>query len=231
MSENRKIVIQLSLPQKPDTPDFESEETLSSARRVVPLKDGAPLRKAFWPIRWAIRTSPIAGLIIVAGSIALGLVAGLTIAHYRYAETASLPEESRPIEVPSLGIDSATEPPDSRRPAEVIKASTAAEEKTDTVEVDSTQVSTPQAEPERSVEPPPSEKPTADKPTVKDIPQSPTARTEVTRQQERPAPRQAPEHDTRPRPERSPDQSERPREVERENRGLHRIREIFEGQP
>ena len=104
MEERRKILIPLGA--EPETPHFDAEETLLSARPVVPIahaesapvfKDnaGAARRAPFY------RRSLFLSLIVIA-AVGIGLASGLAIARYRYLQRSAAPAIAQPAQQPAV---------------------------------------------------------------------------------------------------------------------------------
>ncbi|HYO90183.1 MAG TPA: hypothetical protein VEQ40_01035, partial [Pyrinomonadaceae bacterium] len=99
MAERRKIVV----PVEPETPHFDAEETLLSARPVVPIthEESAPVfnhpqastRPPFY------RRSLFLSLVVIA-AVGIGLAAGLAIARYRYVQRTASPVVAQPAQAP-----------------------------------------------------------------------------------------------------------------------------------
>lgn len=99
MAERKKIVV----PVEPETPHFDAEETLLSARPVVPITnaESAPVfnspqastRAPFY------RRSLFLSLVVIA-AVGIGLASGLAIARYRYLERNASPVASQPAQAP-----------------------------------------------------------------------------------------------------------------------------------
>ena len=97
MEERRKILIPVGA--EPETPHFDAEETLLSARPVVPITrtETAPVfnnphvaeRAPFY------RRSAFLSLIVIA-AVGIGLAAGLAIARYRYMQRNASTVVARP---------------------------------------------------------------------------------------------------------------------------------------
>ncbi len=99
MEERRKIVIPIG--EKPQTPQFDAEETLLSARPVVPLASDSARDREAQPIARVpfYRRASFLSLIVLV-SVGLGLTAGLGIARYRYLRnsSASAPIAAQPAQ-------------------------------------------------------------------------------------------------------------------------------------
>src|SRR4051812_45571928 len=107
MEERRKIVIPLGA--EPETPHFDAEETLLSARPVVPIAnaESAPVFKhtAATTTRAPFyRRSLFLSLIVIA-AVGIGLAAGLAIARYRYLQRSVAPIATQPAQPPPATND------------------------------------------------------------------------------------------------------------------------------
>ena len=106
MEERRKIIIPVAA--KPETPHFDAEETLLSARPVVPLSHASAAQN--FNHAHTIKRAPFYRrngflMLVVTAAIGIGLAAGLGIARYRY--TSSAPVVARPAQ-PSAPSDTRT---------------------------------------------------------------------------------------------------------------------------
>jgi hypothetical protein len=110
MADRRKILIPLGA--EPETPHFDAEETLLSARPVVPIMPGevredfhyAPARP-----RPPFYKRPAFLTLIVMAAVGMGLAAGLGIARYRYQAAPAVAQPARPATPPAT-----TTAPDTR---------------------------------------------------------------------------------------------------------------------
>jgi hypothetical protein len=101
MADRRKIVI----PVEPETPHFDAEETLLSARPVVPIshEESAPVFDSPQVVKRApfYRRSLFLPLLVIA-AVGIGLAAGLAIARYRYLQRSGSPVVSQPVQAPAV---------------------------------------------------------------------------------------------------------------------------------
>jgi cytoskeletal protein RodZ len=102
MEDRRRIVIPIG--EKPETPHFDAEETLLSARPVVPLAASSQSRVesageiTHPPFR---RRYSFLALIVLA-AVGLGIAAGLSIARYRYRQrTTTAPVAAQAPQTPA----------------------------------------------------------------------------------------------------------------------------------
>src|SRR5437868_6860018 len=99
MEEKRRIVIPIG--EEPETPHFDAEETLASARPVVPLASGktqeSKQARASQPI---YKRFPFLALLVIV-AVRIGMAAGLSIARYRYQQRATFPVVAPPAQVPA----------------------------------------------------------------------------------------------------------------------------------
>lgn len=98
MEDRRKILVHIN--SEPETPHFDAEETLLSARPVVPIAPSAA--EDFKGVRGNAvpfyKRSAFLALVVVA-AVGIGLAAGLSIARYRYQpEDATV---AQPAQAPS----------------------------------------------------------------------------------------------------------------------------------
>ena len=102
MEQKRKIVVPLS--SEPETPHFDAEETLLSARPVVPLAGGETRRAAHRNGPAArgpfYRSLPFLALIVVA-AIGIGTLGGLGIARYQYEQRGASSVATQPVPAPA----------------------------------------------------------------------------------------------------------------------------------
>lgn len=101
MEDRRKIVVHLN--SEPETPHFDAEETLLSARPVVPIAPAAAV-EGFNSTRGNApfyKRSAFLALVVIT-AVGIGLAAGLSIARYRYqpedaSTTAAQPAQAPPV--------------------------------------------------------------------------------------------------------------------------------------
>jgi hypothetical protein len=106
MAERRKIIVPVG--SKPETPHFDAEETLLSARPVVPITTAAPVdnfERAHAPF---YKRNGFLVLVVMA-AIGIGLAAGLGIARLRTqpAPVAAQPVEPAPVETRTATVQPA----------------------------------------------------------------------------------------------------------------------------
>ena len=95
MEKKSKIVI--PVPARPETPQFDAEETLLSARPVVPLQSGqtgAPSAAASVPF---YKRFSFLALVVIA-AVGLGLVGGLGLAHMQSRQGSNAPLATQPAQ-------------------------------------------------------------------------------------------------------------------------------------
>jgi hypothetical protein len=110
MEERRKIVVPLGA--EPETPHFDAEETLLSARPVVPIThaESAPIFKNTAAAQTRppfYRRSLFLSLIVIA-AVGIGLAAGLAIARYRYLQRSAAPVAQQPAQAQPAANDTRT---------------------------------------------------------------------------------------------------------------------------
>jgi hypothetical protein len=122
MEERRKIVIPIG--SKPETPHFDAEETLLSARPVVPIgtvENAEVFNGTRGPARAPFYKRPAFLSLVVVAAVGIGLVAGLGIARYRYTQATAAPVVAQPVQAP-VGDDTRTatiQPPKDNQQAQV----------------------------------------------------------------------------------------------------------------
>ena len=243
MEERRKIVVPVGSP--PETPHFDAEETLLSARPVVPIAPGQ-VKEDFRgeQARATVARSPFyrrfsfIALVVIA-AIGVGLAAGLTIARYQQETTPAV--VAQPAQAPGVNDTRAatsqtqTDKQQAQSPElpEVkIKETTAtvgedeADKSTESEEprADSTKASRAAAEKnERDSKRADDEKEAATPPAQREK--------RRTREDDNDEPAEAPRAQRRERRvrDRRDDTVDVPRRMERASEQINRIREIFEG--
>jgi hypothetical protein len=237
MEEKRRIVIPIG--EEPETPHFDAEETLASARPVIPLASGKAQES-----KQVVATAPVykrfpflALLVIVAVSI--GMAAGLGIARYRYQQRTSSPVAAQPAQAPAPNdartATTQTPKENGQTPhlpeVKVEEKTTGDEARTD----ESAKASTPEKTTAASSESTDAsrDKSTGDKQTEDNAKTTQPATREKKRtsdddEESDDAPR-AQRRDRRQRNKDDDDIFNVPRRVERTSEQINRIREIFEG--
>ncbi|HEX8177592.1 MAG TPA: hypothetical protein VF543_21060 [Pyrinomonadaceae bacterium] len=235
MADRRKILI----PVEPETPHFDAEETLLSARPVVPITpaESAPVfdhpqASTRAPL---YRHSLFLPLLVIA-AVGIGLAAGLAIARYRYLQRSASPVVAQPAQAPAVN-DTRTatvQTPKSNEQAQVpALPEVKIEEKTtvDDTREDDAKTATPGAstkDEERSAD-----RSSRDKDKEDNVKTS----TPVTTRERKRADDEPDEVQDTPRAQRrerrardrNEDVDDIPRRVERASEQINRIREIFEG--
>lgn len=237
MEDRRKIVVPLG--HEPETPHFDAEETLLSARPVVPIaraesapvfnhSQAAPVRPPFY------KRSLFLSLVVVA-AVGIGLMAGLAIARYRYAQRTAAPVAAQPTQAPvaSDTRTAATVQPEQQAQAPTLPE-VKIEEKTtadDEGTKDDAKTATASEDSARAREGS-EEKGTADRDdNVRTATPPPAAAPrERKRADEADEGQDAPRTQRRERRVRErADEADIPRRIERASEQINRIREIFEG--
>jgi hypothetical protein len=237
MDERRKILIPVG--SEPETPHFDAEETLLSARPVVPItpveaaevfnarRAGVAPRAPFY------RSNAFLSLIVMA-AVGIGLAAGLGIARYRYLRGPAAPVAAQPAAQSPVVNDTRTAtvqtPKDNPQVQAPILPEVKIEEKTtgdDTAKDDSAKViktgdSTKATE--RSTDKSSGDKDDSAKTTT---PATRDKRRESANEEDEDIPR-AQRRERRVR-DRNDDTINIPRRMERASEQINRIREIFEG--
>lgn len=242
MTERRKIVIPVSA--KPETPHFDAEETLLSARPVVPITHAQvsedfnfaprPSRRPFY------RGSLFLSLIVMA-AVGIGVAAGLGIARYRYLQGAPAPVAAQPMQQQApaqTDARTATVQPagDNQQSQETVPALPDVKTEDETTDTDGRTTSDDNAQVVTPGDSAKTSRASEDKETVdRDEDAAKTSTPGASRDRKRTAeteetgdaPRaQRRERRTRDREEETIDI---PRRVERASEQINRIREIFEG--
>ncbi|HKS27586.1 MAG TPA: hypothetical protein VJS44_07190 [Pyrinomonadaceae bacterium] len=239
MEDRRKIVI----PLQPETPHFDAEETLLSARPVVPITHAEPPPQAVFngpepsartPFH---RRSMFLPLVVIA-AVSIGLAAGLGIARYRYVQPGASTVVAQPAQAPAASDTRTTTAAATQTPKGDEQAQAPAlpevkiEEKTidDTSKEDEAQTVTPGASKK-------SEDDAADRKSDDGEDNARTTQPD-TRREKRRAGDDADETQDTPRSQRRDrrvrdrnDEADIPRRIERASEQINRIREIFEGRP
>lgn len=168
MEQRRKIIIPTG-KEPLETPHFDEEETLLSARPVVPLKPGTNGVKANnAPHRVVVpvvaaeprpKKTPVLALVIVA-AVGIGIAAGFAIARYQTGrKSAAVPVASEPTAAAPKAETTVAQKP---KPLESVEAPSVPAEK-------ETQQTEPEVIPASDKKPEPSAQPEAsDKPAERD---------------------------------------------------------------
>ena len=245
MKEKNRIIIPTGHEPEEglETPHFDAEETLLSARPVVPLteeaREAAQSAHADWGSKPPTRRIPILALIIIA-AVSVGLASGLAIGLYEgrrktatpvTAQTSPTTADTQFKQQPA-GETTKPQLPPVQTVADTEQRPTApsalAQPETDPMAKESPE--TP-ATPEASDEPQPERRPAPDKKSGDEKQSPPSAPA-------RKKPQSVRDDDDgggkklklpRRRPTVEQDPYDVPRTVERANRELNRIRDIFEG--
>lgn len=235
MADRRKILI----PVEPETPHFDAEETLLSARPVVPIApadSAAVFDRPQSSKRAPFYRRPLFLPLLVIAAVGIGLAAGLVIARYRYLQRSSSPVVAQPAQAPAIN-DTRTatvQTPKSDERAQVpVLPEVKIEEKAtvDDTREDDAKTATPRAN--RKAEEEDAERSSRDRDdNVR------TSAPAATREKKR-ANDEAGEAQDTPRAQRrerrardrNQDVDDIPRRVERASEQINRIREIFEGRP
>jgi hypothetical protein len=240
MEERRKILIPLG--HEPETPHFDAEETLLSARPVVPITSPGPA-PVFNSSQGATRAplyrrSAFLPLIVIA-AIGIGLVAGLGIARYRYVQRSAAPVAAKPAPAPVTSNTPAAatvQPPKDEQQSQTpaLPEVKTEEEKTDEVAAkadDNGRTATPGAS-EKTTESS-GDKSAADREDNAKTPATAPRdkkRTGDDEEEEEAVPARAQRRERRVR-NRNDETVDIPRRIERASEQINRIREIFEGRP
>ncbi|MBD0373496.1 MAG: hypothetical protein ICV60_21865 [Pyrinomonadaceae bacterium] len=243
MEERRKIVI----PFEPETPHFDAEETLLSARPVVPITqtDTAHVFKYPQPARRApfYKRSAFLSLIVMA-AVGLGLAAGLGIARYRYMQrnaAAPVVAQPQPQAQPAPVVNDAHTAAAAQTPQgdEQAQDPTLPEVKTEETTTVDDNAKSATSEDSKDAKESSKEKSDDDK-EDKAKTTTTSAPAPATREKKRTTVEDE-EGDTAPTPraqrrerrvrDRSEDPVDIPRRIERASEQINRIREIFEGRP
>ncbi|HEV7842718.1 MAG TPA: hypothetical protein VGO69_03435 [Pyrinomonadaceae bacterium] len=238
MEDRRKIVVPIG--QEPETPHFDAEETLLSARPVVPIAPAAAT-EGFNGARALPRTpfyrrSAFLAFVVIA-AVGIGLAAGLSIARYRYQPEDASTAVAQPAQVPSASDrrTATVQPPKDQQSQATTLPEVKIDEKTtvnDTGTEDNEKTDRPEPTTRVLTKAPESskEKSSNDKDdnvkTTKPEPRD-KKRTSDDEESDTGAPRaQRRERRVRNRDENTVDI---PRRIERAGEQINRIREIFEG--
>jgi hypothetical protein len=240
MREKNRIIIPTGA--EPETPHFDAEETLLSARPVVPLTEQAVRAdhntRADVAARPVTKRLPLLALIIIA-AVSVGLASGLAIGLYQGRQSRTAPVAAQPsstattvdAHIKQKPAEETSQPPlpsvqtviDTDKPTELSQpeSSTAAEKTTKS-----------QASPEDSETQKPKQQAAPDEKTPDEKQSLPTAASRKKPQDER-AGDDGEKKREKTAQRRTIDEQDRdvdiPRTVERANQELNRIREIFEG--
>jgi hypothetical protein len=238
MEERRKILVPLG--HEPETPHFDAEETLLSARPVVPIAGSEPA-----PVFNNSHGAPRAPLyrrtaflpLIVIAAIGIGLVAGLVIARYRYVQRSAAPIAAKPAPAPVASNTPATatlQPPkdEPRSQAPALPEVKTEEEKTDEVaaKADNARTDTPgtSAKTTESSEGKSAADREGNAKTPTTAPRDRKRTSDDDQEEVVPVRPQRRERRVRDRDDETVDV---PRRIERASEQINRIREIFEGRP
>jgi type IV secretory pathway VirB10-like protein len=238
MADRRKILIPVG--SEPETPHFDAEETLLSARPVVPIAPGDAREDFHYAPAPAARTSfykrPAFLALVVVAAVCMGLAAGLVIARYRYQPAPMASQPAQPTAPATTAPDTRTatvQPPKEEQPAlhptlpevKTEEQTTVAEANEDS---DKTDEKASNKAPERS----------AEKKRASDDEDNAKTSQPVTREKKRTSEdNEDADADTAPRAQRrerrtrnrDEDTVDIPRRMERASEQINRIREIFEG--
>jgi hypothetical protein len=245
MEDRRKILIPIGT--EPETPQFDAEETLLSARPVVPIAPAAAAADfSVAPPPAAVARAPFyksfsfLALVVVA-AIGIGLAAGLGIARYHQG-TAAAPVATQPAEVaPAVKESRAASAQTQQENKEAQPAPQLPEVK---IEETTAAVNETEAEKRGSSEDAPASKTKApkdstdknksDQQTEDNVktttPTTPRERRRAGEPEEDDAAPRAQRRDRRVR-NRDDEAVDIPRRIERASEQINRIREIFEGSP
>jgi hypothetical protein len=233
MEEKRRIVIPIGA--KPETPQFDAEETLMSARPVVPLSagetaGGAKARPSFY------RSFPFLALIVIAAT-AVGLAGGLGIARYRYQQgnTAAAPVATQPIPPPTDTRTATVTPPKENTREGEPESPQLPDVKLGEKTGDDPQAKDDEAGKSQDVTKAPEDSAEkgsngakADDRTTKPGARNRNRGDDTAEDEDRPT---ASRRERRQQDNRNDDTLDVPRQIERASERINRIREIFEGRP
>lgn len=244
MEDRRKIVIPFG--HEPETPHFDAEETLLSARPVVPITQAettpvfkyeqAELSSPFYK-------HPAFLSLIVMAAVGLGLAAGLGIARYRYMQrNAAAPVVAQPAPVINDTHTAATssQPAEGNEQAQAPALPAVKTEETTTVDdtAKGDNARTAATEDSKDAKERSAEKKDEDKDDKAKTTTTTSTTPSATREKKRTTeededgenlPR-AQRRERRVR-DRGEDPADIPRRIERASQQINRIREIFEGRP
>lgn len=239
MAEKRKIVIPIG--GEPATPQFDAEETLLSARPVVPIapgetKAGVGPRQRIASVPFYKRL-PFLALVIVT-AISIGMAAGLNIARYRYQQRNSAPVAAQPAQAPEETRTATVQTPKESSPAQIQQPTEVKADETATGDKTKSDESAKPAEKTAKTSTDASADKTADNKQTDDSEK--TAEATAARDKKRTS--DDAEADNTARAQRTRDRRQRnrnddddvfnvPRRIEKTGEQINRIREIFEGRP
>lgn len=232
MEDRRKILIPVG--SEPETPHFDAEETLLSARPVVPIThaESAPgfnnsqVRAPFY------RRSLFLPLVVIA-AVGIGLAAGLVIARYRYVQRNATPIVAQPAQAPVVNDTRTTATVQTPKDEQQAQAPALPEVKIEEKTTDDDALKGDGAKTAKPVASEKAEKGSANRDTERDD----NARTNTTPREKRRVGdedegKDAPRAQRRERRVRERDDTaDIPRRMERASEQINRIREIFEGRP
>jgi multidrug efflux pump subunit AcrB len=245
MKEKNRIVIPTGHEPEEglETPHFDAEETLLSARPVVPLteeaREAAQSAHADWGAKPPTRRIPILALIIIA-AVSVGLASGLAIGLYQGRQKTAAPVTAQ--------TSTATTTADTQFKQKPAEETTKPQQQLPPVQTvadteQQTTLSEPAGEPVVEESPQtPARTEASDKPQTERR-AAPDKKSEDEKQSPPPAPERRRPQNVRPdddgskkqklplrrRPPVEQEPEDIPRTVERATRDLNRIREIFEG--
>lgn len=241
MEDRRKIIIPIGA--KPETPQFDAEETLASARPVVPLaapgRGQGELKAARGRVPVYRRISFLALITITA--IIIGMAAGLNLARYRYQQRNATAVAAQPAQAPANGEPHAvtvqnSQPDKQAQAAQLPEVKT--EEKTpdDKAKTDETaKANTPEKAKTSETPETSSDKGTGDKQTEDTAKTSRPGARDKKRTDDEAENDNAPRTQKRDRRQKNSNDSNNPldvpNQIERASEQINRIREIFEGRP
>jgi len=243
MEDRRRIVVPIG--SEPETPHFDAEETLLSARPVVPIAPAVAAEgfnnSQSLPRTPFYRRSAFLALVVIS-AVGIGLAAGLSIARYHYQpEDARTTAVAQPAQVPSAASDKRTatiQPPEDQQSQATALPEVKIEEKTtvgDTSAEDNEKADAPEPTTKVSTKAPESSKEKSSDDRDDNV--------KITKPEPRDKKRasddddesytDAPRAQRRERRGRNRDRDEDtvdiPRRIERAGERINRIREIFEG--